>query len=519
MRNNQPVTQRERTFNAEERLISTTNLKGQITYCNKAFVDVSGFEHNELVGSPHNLVRHPDVPSAVFEHMWNDLKAGKSWMGIVKNRCKNGDHYWVNAFVTPIWESNQVVGYESVRVKTTAGQVQRAEALYKRLKSGGNGIQTDVSGIVTDVLPVVAIAALSGGAGLMFGGWGVLAAGAAAIPAGFALKAFYDGHLKRILKVADNSITDPLLASMYTPYKGVLGQIEMSLHSQQARLQTCLTRVMDSAEQLKKQASEASHLAVQSHEGINRQRTETDMVAAAINEMAAATQEVSGNVLRTAEATREANDLAVHGKRVASQTREAIEVLSESVNSAASVSAQLANDALEIGKVVDVIKSIADQTNLLALNAAIEAARAGEQGRGFAVVADEVRALASRTADSTGQIHGLIDNLQAAARRAVDTMRSGHEQADRGVAQVIEADEALDGIRAAIERINDMAGQIASASEEQSAVAEEINRNITNIAAQSDVTSEQAQRSASLSSDLSATAAQQAALVQRFNRR
>ena len=103
MRNNQPVTQRERTFPETQRLISTTDLKGIITYCNDAFVDVSGYTREELIGSPHNMVRHPDTPSAVFAHMWADLKRGHAWMGIVKNRCNNGDHYWVNAFVTPIY--------------------------------------------------------------------------------------------------------------------------------------------------------------------------------------------------------------------------------------------------------------------------------------------------------------------------------------------------------------------------------------------------------------------------------
>ncbi|MEH6566396.1 MAG: PAS domain-containing methyl-accepting chemotaxis protein [Halopseudomonas sp.] len=519
MRNNQPTTQRERTFPEEQRLISTTNLKGIITYCNDAFVDVSGFDRTELIGSPHNMVRHPDTPSAVFAHMWADLKKGHAWMGIVKNRCKNGDHYWVNAFVTPIYEGGQIQGYESVRVKTTAGQVQRAEALYARLNKGKKAFGADWSGVALHVIPSALMLAVGAAAGAAMGWSGVALGAAIGLPAGLALKAIFDQRLSRIINVADSSITDPLLAQMYTPYQGALGQIEMAIHSQQARLQTCLTRLADSAEQLKRQAVEASQLATQSSSGLAQQRNETDLVAAAINEMAAATQEVSGNVQSTATATRDASDLALHGKTVAAQARGAIESLLNAVNAASGVTNKLASDAREIGTVVDVIKGIAEQTNLLALNAAIEAARAGEQGRGFAVVADEVRALASRTAQSTEQIHSLIANLQQAAQGTVESMRVGNEQAERGVEQVIAADEALEGIRQAIERINDMAGQIASAAEEQSHVAEEINRNVTNIASLADSTSQDAQRSADLSGELSATAEQQVNLVERFNRR
>ena len=136
MRQNLPVTQRERTFIDAERLISTTDLNSKITYVNDAFVAISGFSREELVGQPHNIVRHPDMPPGVFGHMWETIKQGKPWMGIVKNRCKNGDHYWVSAYVTAIYENGKVSGYESVRSLPSRDQVQRASALYERLRVG-----------------------------------------------------------------------------------------------------------------------------------------------------------------------------------------------------------------------------------------------------------------------------------------------------------------------------------------------------------------------------------------------
>ena len=136
MRKNLPVTDTERTFGEETKLISATDLRGKIRYCNDAFVDVSGFSRDELIGQPHNIVRHPDMPSEVYEIMWSHLKAGKPWMGLVKNRCKNGDYYWVSAYITPITENGEVVGYESVRSCPSKAQKTRAGTVYRRINGG-----------------------------------------------------------------------------------------------------------------------------------------------------------------------------------------------------------------------------------------------------------------------------------------------------------------------------------------------------------------------------------------------
>ena len=249
-----------------------------------------------------------------------------------------------------------------------------------------------------------------------------------------------------------------------------------------------------------------------------QQSVAASTMAAAASEMTASIEEITRHAQRALDMASQAETLAKDGGRVIHQVVSDMDGIARSAQQSAQVIRTLDKESEAIYSIIQVIKGIADQTNLLALNAAIEAARAGEMGRGFAVVADEVRQLAQRTSASTGQIHSLIAKLQQTAATAVQTMDAGHRQAEEGVARVLEADQALVGISEAVANITDMTTQIAAATEEQSAVAEEISRNISTIADLADQTSEQAQHSALLSEELTQTVNTQYSLVERFNR-
>lgn len=263
-----------------------------------------------------------------------------------------------------------------------------------------------------------------------------------------------------------------------------------------------MIEVMGAASTLNASTAEMNNIADQTRQITSDQQQQIDQVATAINEMTATVQEVARNTSEAAEAAVKADEEADKGREIVNQTLQSIRSLEATVSNATDVISTLDQDSQNIGTVLDVIKGIAEQTNLLALNAAIEAARAGEQGRGFAVVADEVRTLASRTQSSTQEIENTIAKLQAGAQNAVQAMTEGREQTSQTVQQTSDVSSSLNSIAQAVGIIKDMNQQVATAGEEQSAVSNEINQNISRISELAYSSSEGAEKTALSSSQL-----------------
>ena len=314
---------------------------------------------------------------------------------------------------------------------------------------------------------------------------------------------------KMIIKPAQNLVNDisqmalgDFTGKVSSSSSDEIGQIAESAETLQHDVGHLVKSINDTVFKLSASAEEMAHTTEQSNQAMTSQRQETDQVATAMNEMTATVHEVAQNAQQAASSAHHANEEVNTGQGVVNETISAIGSLVDKVERAAAVIHVLENNSKEIGTVLDVIRSIAEQTNLLALNAAIEAARAGEQGRGFAVVADEVRVLAKRTQTSTEEIQQMIEKLQSGANEAVEAMDESRTQADATRDTAARAGEVLNSITQAVMSINDMNTLIASASEEQNSVAEEINRNIVNISQGSDTTAEAAQRSAIAGEDL-----------------
>lgn len=512
---------KEQVFSPSEILLSTTDLNSHIKYANSNFCNIAGYSFDELMGNPHNQVRHPDMPKAAFNDLWSTIQQGDSWMGPVMNSCKNGDYYWVNAFVTPIKDSEgNLFEYQSVRTSLDREVVDRANLIYPKLCQGKKTAATKKKTDKTLWVQVIlfALVLLSVTNQFLVGSNLLLSISLIGVSLfGSVLFYFWRHQYLAVIQEANNIFDNPLMSYLYSGNNDKVGNILLALKMRTAEIRAIVGRVSDDSTTINDVATQSAQRGSSVADILADQKSETEQVATAINQMSATVQEIAQVVSRAADASQHGLDISNEGQKIVSQTTLSITELSDQLGDVDTAINRLVEGTRSIETVLSEISGIADQTNLLALNAAIEAARAGEQGRGFAVVAEEVRALALRSQQSTDEIGKLIIQLRSESDLAINSMAKGKELSTACVAMAEQTGEALRQVTEEVSSLADINIQISTAVEEQSVVAEQVNQNILSISDMSTESENHGREAVTLSKTLLTRLGDQQSLIAQFN--
>ena len=516
MRMNLPVTQQEFDYPADQMLVSITDVKGIITHCNHAFVAVSGFTYDELIGQHHNIVRHPDMPTEAYRDMWSTIANGNQWTALVKNRRKDGDHYWVQANVTPILHNGKPRGYMSVRTKPRRTQIQEAEALYTRMRTASHtenspvylhrgqvryrgvaGLAGYLKNLNLSTRFALALACLVGLGMLpevmgMAGASGIAAQLASMLTGAGIIFAWFQHSVTSTILVAEK-FSDTLAGCNLTTeieidFPPPLGSMIRSLRQIQINLRAVVGDVRGEIEIFTRSAAEIASSGMDLSSRTESQASSLEQTAASMEELSSTVKQTADTAMQVAHKSQHSTEVVARGGQAVHKVGVAMQAIDDS--------------STKMRDIIGVIEGIAFQTNILALNAAVEAARAGEQGRGFAVVASEVRALAQRSAVAAKEIRDLI------AKSA--------EQISEGTTQMTHAGKTIDEVVQSVKEVSVLIQQITSATKEQANGISQVNEAVTQLDSVTQQNAALVEESAASAEGLNASAVTLARSVQVF---
>ncbi|HDR2873698.1 TPA: PAS domain-containing protein [Enterobacter roggenkampii] len=464
------VTQNEYPLDDDTTLMSTTDVHSYITHANDTFVQVSGYQLDELTGQPHNMVRHPDMPKAAFADMWYTLQQGEPWSGIVKNRRKNGDHYWVRANAVPMVRRGQVTGYMSIRTRATAEEIAAVEPLYRALNDGrckkrihkglvvGKGWLGKLPAMplrwrVRSVMAVL-FAGLAATLAATSAGWLPLTAAAVVMLMGTLL--FEQQIVRPIENVARQALKVATGERNSVQHLNRSDELGLTLRAVGQLGLMCRWLINDVSSQVVSVRDGSDRLA-QGNDDLNDRTRQT---VANVQQTVATMNQMAASVQSNSETAAEVDKLSVAASSAATKGGNAMQTVVKTMD-------DIADSTQRIGSITSLINDIAFQTNILALNAAVEAARAGEQGKGFAVVAGEVRHLASRSASAANDIRKLID-------ASASKVQSGSEQ-------VHAAGRTMDDIVVQVKNVTQLIAQISHATSEQATGLSDLTRAVAEL--------------------------------------
>lgn len=478
MKKNLPLTGVVRSFVGT--IVTKTDLKGAITYANDQFVAISGFDREELIGKNHNVVRHPFMPPAAFENLWDVVKMGEAWRGIVVNRCKNGDEYWVSAHVIPIRDKGTISGYMSVRTPASHAEIADAKKLYTAINAGAKakfpkkGKKSFTAKAITLLLATAASQGLTLALPTPYS-WIAAVFGGVVIPGILAYEMLSNAsRVKRLHAATMEMAEGQLQAEMESGKVDEIARLSDALGEMQVQQRIFINDVANALVRLTHQSQSASQRLQSSDSLLASQVDQFSAITVAVEEIGAAIASVAASSQMVSELSSDASAKTESCEKQMASTLELSAASSKQLRDTAETIQMLEASVSRIGTMADTIHDVSEQTNLLALNAAIEAARAGEQGRGFAVVADEVRKLAERSRQSTEEITSTVQKIVEVTHSAAVAIQQADGHAEMSNSSMHNAYEVMRQVASSFKQIEVQIHSMASANAQQAQAAAEV---------------------------------------------